>query len=292
MAKPTNYWTKETDMMIDEFNKSTSVEERNDIYNDYIHIPLTTAIESLICRRGEAGNMDNMRQDLLAFLMTKFNLFDPNRGSGFSYFSTIVANYISRFHVIKQKSKDRYVYLDDTLRDDQTQVDLEDTNNPKPYESMYVEELHSNLQSFIDMVTDQITNHRRKKQFIEVCRSYMSGHDIHSRKQMNTFIVNNTKAADCFYGGSKANVKCVRWLLQAACKFYIINGTFPTKPSDINFRTWLSIDTIRRRYRKQTPEGKRGTYASFNVNKHIVKEITNEINTTHRSNHQETVCNL
>lgn len=80
------------------FIKEKNQEKKSKIYNDHLRNPLNTMIESIIRKYklySKDMTFDNLHNDTLSFLMTKFSKFDPGENKkAYSYFGTIVKNYL------------------------------------------------------------------------------------------------------------------------------------------------------------------------------------------------------
>ena len=119
--KPTqlNYFDVREEMAVIRFLESTSYEEKNKIYNEFLKKPLDKMISSIIRRyKLYRKDMDftDIHVDTHSFLMTKIDKFKPSREKkAYSYFGTICKNYLMG-QIIKDQ-KDCLLYTSPSPRD-------------------------------------------------------------------------------------------------------------------------------------------------------------------------------
>lgn len=99
-----DYFTKDTDKAIVDFNKSSDPQERQELFDKKIRPAFEKLIESLIYVYGffRIDNVDTLKKEALTNLYEMLNKFDPEKGAkGFSYFNVIAKNWFI------QKDRDR-----------------------------------------------------------------------------------------------------------------------------------------------------------------------------------------
>ena len=117
--KPTqlNYFDVPEEQAVVRFLESTSYEERNKIYNDFLKKPLDKMISSIIRRyKLYRKDMDftEIHVDTHSFLMTKIEKFKPSREKkAYSYFGTICKNYLMGQIIKDQKETNRKISYED-----------------------------------------------------------------------------------------------------------------------------------------------------------------------------------
>jgi hypothetical protein len=94
-----NYFTQSTELAIIRYNNSTDQEERNKIYREEIHYPLYKLTQNLIHTfkfyYTEETNLEDLQHEVITFILTKLNKFDPTNGAkAYSYFGTIAKRYL------------------------------------------------------------------------------------------------------------------------------------------------------------------------------------------------------
>ena len=117
--KPTqlNYFDVREEMAVIRFLESTSYEEKNKIYNEFLKKPLDKMISSIIRRyKLYRKDMDftDIHVDTHSFLMTKIDKFKPSREKkAYSYFGTICKNYLMGQIIKDQKETNRKISYED-----------------------------------------------------------------------------------------------------------------------------------------------------------------------------------
>ena len=117
--KPTqlNYFDVREEMAVVRFLESTSYEEKNKIYNEFLKKPLDKMISSIIRRyKLYRKDMDftDIHVDTHSFLMTKIDKFKPSREKkAYSYFGTICKNYLMGQIIKDQKETNRKISYED-----------------------------------------------------------------------------------------------------------------------------------------------------------------------------------
>lgn len=117
-ASSRNYFTKETEQAIIDYNNSTDDVERNRIYKEKIEYPLDKLAENII-NRFKFPYMDSSFQDVkdqvVSFLVLNLHKYSENKGKAFSYFSVIAKNYLILHNNNRYKQEKRSVYLSDEI---------------------------------------------------------------------------------------------------------------------------------------------------------------------------------
>ena len=96
-------------------------ENRDKVFNEYLNAPLNKMIESLIKRyrlMREDVSIEDLKNDTLSFLLTKFSKFDPEEGKkAYSYYGTISVNYLKSQLEKYSKQKNRSISYEDISSD-------------------------------------------------------------------------------------------------------------------------------------------------------------------------------
>jgi hypothetical protein len=112
-----NYFDVREELAVVRFLESTSYEEKNKIYNDFLKKPLDKMISSIIRRyKLYRKDMDfnEIHVDTHSFLMTKIDKFKPSKEKkAYSYFGTICKNYLMGQIIKDQKETNRKISYED-----------------------------------------------------------------------------------------------------------------------------------------------------------------------------------
>ena len=92
------YFTEDTELAIVEYLASDDQHLRNRIYNDRIHHSFYKLAENLIHTfkfyYTEVDDLEDLKHEVICFLLEKLHYFKVGRGKAFSYFSIVGKNYL------------------------------------------------------------------------------------------------------------------------------------------------------------------------------------------------------
>ena len=104
------YFTEDTELAIAEYLASNNQAERDKIYNTRIHYAFYKLAENLIHTfkfyYTEVDNLEDLKHEVICFLLEKLDYFKPEKGSkAFSYFSIVGKNYLILYNNNNYKKK-------------------------------------------------------------------------------------------------------------------------------------------------------------------------------------------
>jgi len=92
------YFTEDTELAIIEYLASEDQAERNRIYNSRIHHSFYKLAENLIHTfkfyYTEVDDLEDLKHEVICFLLEKLHYFKVGKGKAFSYFSIVGKNYL------------------------------------------------------------------------------------------------------------------------------------------------------------------------------------------------------
>jgi hypothetical protein len=92
------YFTEDTELAILEYLASEDQRERNRIYNERIHYSFYKLAENLIHTfkfyYTEVDDLEDLKHEVICFLLEKLHYFKAGKGKAFSYFSIVGKNYL------------------------------------------------------------------------------------------------------------------------------------------------------------------------------------------------------
>ena len=93
-----NYFTSETEEAILRYRNNKNQAERNSIYNKEIHYGFYKLVENIIHTfkfyYTEVDNIEDLKYEVISFLLQKLDLYDQSKGKAYSYFGTIAKRYL------------------------------------------------------------------------------------------------------------------------------------------------------------------------------------------------------
>ena len=96
--KSIDYFTLDTQQAIIEYRLETSQVKRNQIFNQRIYHAFYKLAENIIHTfkfyYTEVDNIDELKHEVIAFLLEKLHLYNQEKGKAYSYFGTIAKRYL------------------------------------------------------------------------------------------------------------------------------------------------------------------------------------------------------
>ena len=113
------YFTEDTEHAIIEYLASEDQAERNRIYNTRIHFSFYKLAENLIHTfkfyYTEVDDLEDLKHEVITFLLEKLHYFKAGKGKAFSYFSIVGKNYLILYNnknYAKKKGKADLIEVD------------------------------------------------------------------------------------------------------------------------------------------------------------------------------------
>lgn len=96
--KSIDYFTLDTQAAILKYRIETNEAKRNKIFNDEIYYAFYKLAENIIHTfkfyYTEVDNINELKHEVIAFLLEKLHLYDETKGKAYSYFGTIAKRYL------------------------------------------------------------------------------------------------------------------------------------------------------------------------------------------------------
>lgn len=109
-----NYFTKTTENAIIRYNDTSDQEEREYLFNTYIHKPLDKIAENIINRFKFMYThlpYEDLKSQVVSFLVINLHKYNNEKGNAFSYFSIIAKNYLIFQNNTGWKDEKNKIYL-------------------------------------------------------------------------------------------------------------------------------------------------------------------------------------
>ena len=160
------YFTQETEAAIIKYNKSNNTEEREHLFREEIHGPLDKLAENVINRFKfpyMEGTFDEVKSQVVSFLVINLHKFTEDKGKAFSYFSVIAKNYLILHNNNSYKEEKRVLYFSDQTEDSFTLEEMlvvepetrDSTVDMKEFLKLLVEYWEFNLDRFFKKKRDK-----------------------------------------------------------------------------------------------------------------------------------------
>lgn len=151
--KPIIYFTEDTQKAILEYRLETNQAIRNQIFNEKIYYAFYKLAENIIHTfkfyYTEVDNIDELKHEVIAFLLEKLHLYDDSKGRAYSYFGTIAKRYLivynnNNYKRLKSRAEVMEIDEDKTI----TNKLILNQNGPVEYSTfmdLYVDHIDKNL---------------------------------------------------------------------------------------------------------------------------------------------------
>jgi hypothetical protein len=151
--KSIDYFTLDTQQAILDYRLETSQAIRNKIFNEKIYYAFYKLAENIIHTfkfyHTEVDNINELKHEVIAFLLEKLHLYNQEKGKAYSYFGTIAKRYLivynnNNYKRLKGKAPVSDVDEDKTITNElllTQKNDLEDSN----FIDLYIKEIDENL---------------------------------------------------------------------------------------------------------------------------------------------------
>jgi hypothetical protein len=154
-----NYFTEETEEAILEYRASTDQAKRNKIYNQRIHFGFYKLAENIIHTfkfyYTEVDKIEDLKYEVVSFLLQKLDLYDQSKGKAYSYFGTIAKRYLIIYNQKNYKKLVNKVDIPTSEDDDDNYreaVTIKDDREPDRVQIMnlLIKELDSKINVLFD----------------------------------------------------------------------------------------------------------------------------------------------
>jgi len=174
------YFTEDTELAIIEYLASEDQIERNKIYNSRIHHSFYKLAENLIHTfkfyYTEVDDLEDLKHEVICFLLEKLHYFKAGKGKAFSYFSIVGKNYLILYNnknYVKKKGKADLIEAD---TDDGilNGFERQEVRSEKiEFLDLYIEHMDNRLLTTFKkpeelMVADAILTIFRKREHLEI----------------------------------------------------------------------------------------------------------------------------
>lgn len=151
--KSIDYFTLETQQAILDYRKETNTAKRNEIFNEKIYYAFYKLAENIIHTfkfyYTEVDNIDELKHEVIAFLLEKLHLYDQSKGKAYSYFGTIAKRYLIVYN------NNNYKKLKGKANVDEVDTDKTITNDLVLNQPDYLEE-NNFIDLFIKKIDDEL----------------------------------------------------------------------------------------------------------------------------------------
>lgn len=184
--EPRIYFTQDTEDAIIEYLATEDTATRNKIYNERISYAFYKLAENIIHTfkfyYTDSDTIEELKHEVIAFLLVKLHLYKQEKGKAYSYFGTIAKRYLIVYNENNYKKLQEMASTDeinedkpalhDSIRGGDLQLDQHD-NDPNAFIDLYVKYMDIYLSQIFpkthDLRTaDAIVELFRKREHLEI----------------------------------------------------------------------------------------------------------------------------
>ena len=151
--QPRVYFTEDTENAIVAYLAETDQDIRNQIYNERIAYGFYKLAENIIHTfkfyYTDTDTIEELKHEVVAFLLEKLHLYNQNKGKAYSYFGTIAKRYLIVYNQNNYKKLQEKVNMDEVNDENDIFVD----------NSAEADEEKSELNQFLDQYVAYIDKH-------------------------------------------------------------------------------------------------------------------------------------
>jgi hypothetical protein len=120
------YFTEETEDAIIRYRLETKLSVKNTIYSNIIHPAFYKLVENIIHSFKfyyiDTESIEDLKYEVISFLIQKIHLYEKNKGKAFSYFGTIAKRYLITYNKKNYKNIISKVDIVDIVKNEDTKV--------------------------------------------------------------------------------------------------------------------------------------------------------------------------
>lgn len=166
------YFTDDTEKAIIEYNKCVDDWKREEIFRERIHPAIDKLAENIINRFKFPyidGTFEDIKSQVVSFLVLNLHKFTEDKGKAFSYFSVVAKNYLILHNNNAYRDELRSTYLADPLGDESFVLEEVLTTSPESESS------RNDARDFIHLLVQywdfNLTKIFKKKRDIEIANA-------------------------------------------------------------------------------------------------------------------------
>jgi hypothetical protein len=178
---PSVYFTQETEDAIVEYLQTSDESNRNKIYNSKIKYAFYKLAENIIHTfkfyYTDINTIEDLKHEVVTFLLEKLHLYSPGKGKAYSYFGTIAKRYLIIYNNNNYKKLQRHGEMDEIEEDksylDKTIKESEEDINLNLFITLYIRYIDKHLYKLFPKpqdakTADAIIELFRKRESLEI----------------------------------------------------------------------------------------------------------------------------
>jgi len=156
------YFTQETEDAIVRYLESDLFVERNKLFNEHINYSIHKLAENIIHTfkfyYTELDNVEDLKHEVVVFLLEKFHRYDQTQGKAYSFFGTIAKRYLIVYNQNNYKKLKVKAELEEVDEDKRVFTDLvnqETSTDLTSFINSYVRYVEKHMETLFPAILDQ-----------------------------------------------------------------------------------------------------------------------------------------
>jgi hypothetical protein len=179
--EPRIYFTQDTEDAIVEYLACTDQDKRNHIYNERIEYGFYKLAENIIHTfkfyYTDTDTIEELKHEVITFLLEKLHLYKPEKGKAFSYFGTIAKRYLIVYNENNYKKLQERADVDESDEDQmhlyENDRNLENMFNENNFMDQYIRYIDAHIFKLFPkkqdaQTADAIVELFRKRETLEI----------------------------------------------------------------------------------------------------------------------------
>ena len=196
--EPRIYFTEDTENAIVEYLSLTDQAQRNRLYSDRIQYAFYKLAENIIHTfkfyYTDSDTIEELKHEVVTFLLEKLHLYNQEKGKAYSYFGTIAKRYLIVYNEKNYKKLQEYTELDEV--NDESNILYEDSTNanPKLEHNDFIDQYIQYVDKHIYDIFPKKQDHKTADAILELFRKRETL-EIFNKKALYIYIREITDAA-------------------------------------------------------------------------------------------------
>lgn len=138
--KTRRYFNEDTENAIVEYNSTDNFVLKNKLFRDHIDFSIHKLVENIINTFKFdyiIEDIEDLKHEVVVFLLGKMNLYNPNEGRAYSYFGTIAKRYLIALNDKNYRKIQKHGTIVDVDEDKNANLSYEDGNSDQTLSSFF-----------------------------------------------------------------------------------------------------------------------------------------------------------
>jgi hypothetical protein len=194
--EPRIYFTKDTENAIIEYLSLTDQPQRDKLYKERIQYAFYKLAENIIHTfkfyYTDSDTIEELKHEVVTFLLEKLHLYRQEKGKAYSYFGTIAKRYLIVYNEKNYDKLQKYTELEET--NDNSDIPYESTSNTSSEQNDFIDQYIRYIDKHLYDIFPKKQDHKTADAILELFRKRETI-EIFNKKALYIYIREITDAA-------------------------------------------------------------------------------------------------